>query len=303
MQVIERAAREILPVALRSDHPRSFAFIPCSPTWPGVLADFMAAGYNINQSTWLAASGPSQIELLVIGWFRRWLGYPENAGGLFTSGGLAASLDAFVAAEETAGRPDRATVYMNDQSHSAQVRSAMIIGVRPECIGKIPSDGRFRLEVEALAVSQELRGASSGYDLAGRPWCLVPSHVSLTRCNLKALREAWMIATDVFGTVTDKRGYLDGKPMTAIRWEKNRCVTPCRYHEHLLRQCLASGWDVAVPSFVSRVVPFTCSTRVGINGVLSFEFPLADLASDRVPPVSNARDRDPNQPGVLRARI
>ena len=150
-QVLERAAHEILPLALRSDHPRSFAFIPCSPTWPGVLADFMAAGYNINQSTWLAASGPSQIELLVIDWFRRWLGYPENAGGLFTSGGSSASLDAFVAAREAAGRPERATVYMSDQSHSAQVRSAMIIGVRPECIRKIPSDRRFRLDMEALA--------------------------------------------------------------------------------------------------------------------------------------------------------
>ncbi len=40
---------------------------------------------------------------------------------------------------------------MSDQSHSAQVRSAMIIGVRPECIRKIPSDGRFRLDMEALA--------------------------------------------------------------------------------------------------------------------------------------------------------
>ena len=150
-QVIERAAREILPVATRLDRPRCFGFIPSSPTWPGVLADFMAAGYNINQCTWLVASGPSQLELLVIDWFRRWLGYPESAGGLFTSGGSAASLDAFVAAREAADHPERATVYMSDQSHSAQVRSAMIIGVRPECVRKIPSDGRFRLDVDALA--------------------------------------------------------------------------------------------------------------------------------------------------------
>ena len=30
--VLERAAREILPVTLRLDHPRSFGFIPSSPT-------------------------------------------------------------------------------------------------------------------------------------------------------------------------------------------------------------------------------------------------------------------------------
>ncbi len=66
LQVIERAAREILPVAARIDHPRFFGFIPSSPTWPGVVADFMAAGYHVNQCTWLTSSGPSQLELVVL---------------------------------------------------------------------------------------------------------------------------------------------------------------------------------------------------------------------------------------------
>ena len=150
-EVIERAAREVLPFTLRNDHPRSFGFIPSSPTWPGVVADFMAAGYQINQCTWLVASGPSQLELVVIDWFRRWIGYPEGAGGLFTSGGSAASVDAFVAAREAAGHPERASVYMSDQSHSALSRAALIVGVRRDCIRMIPSDADFRMDMDALA--------------------------------------------------------------------------------------------------------------------------------------------------------
>ena len=150
-EVIERAAREVLPFTLRNDHPRSFGFIPSSPTWPGVVADFIAAGYQINQCTWLVASGPSQLELVVIDWFRRWLGYPEGAGGLFTSGGSAASVDAFVAAREAAGHPERATVYMSDQSHSALFRAAFIVGIRRDCIRMIPSDVHFRMDMDALA--------------------------------------------------------------------------------------------------------------------------------------------------------
>ena len=150
-EIIEQVAREILPVAMRLDHPRCFAFIPSSPTWPGVLADFMAAGYNINACTWLVGSGPSQLELVVIDWLRQWVGYPESAGGLFTSGGSAASIDAFVAAREAADHPECATVYMSDQSHSALIRAARIIGVRPECIRLIPSDDLFRLDMDALA--------------------------------------------------------------------------------------------------------------------------------------------------------
>ncbi len=149
-QVIEQAAHKILPIALSLDHPRCFGFIPSQPTWPGVLADFMVAGFNINQSSWLISSGPSQLELVVIDWFRRWLGYPESAGGLLTSGGSAANLDALVAAREAANNPERTSVYMSDQSHSALVRAARIIGVRPECIRMIPTDEHFRMDMDAL---------------------------------------------------------------------------------------------------------------------------------------------------------
>ena len=59
----------------------------------------------------------------MIDWFRRWLGYPEGADGLFTSGGSAASVDAFVAAREAVGHPERATAYMSDQTpHRGQTR-------------------------------------------------------------------------------------------------------------------------------------------------------------------------------------
>ena len=149
-EVMEQAARDILPYAARLDHPRCFAFIPSSPTWPGILADFMAAGYNFNTCNWLCASGPSEVELVVIDWIRRWIGYPDEAGGLLTSGGSSAILDAFVAAREAAGNPDRGTVYMSDQSHKAQVRAARIIGIKADFIRLIPTDQRFRLDMDAL---------------------------------------------------------------------------------------------------------------------------------------------------------
>ena len=163
MEVIEQAARDILPFTTRLDHPRCFGFIPSSPTWPGVLADFMSAGYNVNACTWLVASGPSQVELVVIDWFRRWLGYPDSAGGLLTSGGSAASVDAFVAARESAGHPERATVYMSDQSHSAHIRAAGIVGIRPECIRMISSDDRFRLDMASL-VQTVAEDRSAGFN-------------------------------------------------------------------------------------------------------------------------------------------
>ena len=149
-EVFEQVAHDVLRFSTRLDHPRCFGFIPSSPTWPGVLADFMAAGYNINACTWLVASGPSQIELVVIDWFRRWLDYPESAGGVLTSGGSAASVNAFVAARENANHPEHATVYMSSQSHSVQNRAARIVGIRPGHVRVIPVDDLYRLDMEAL---------------------------------------------------------------------------------------------------------------------------------------------------------
>ncbi len=150
LEVLERALRDVLPLAGRVDHPRFFAFIPSAPTWPGVIADFLCAGFNTFQGTWLGSGGPSQLELVVTDWFREWVGYPPGAGGLFTSGGSAASLDALVAAREHAGAPERPAVFMGDQSHSALERAARIVGVRREGIWKIPSDDLFRVRLDAL---------------------------------------------------------------------------------------------------------------------------------------------------------
>jgi glutamate/tyrosine decarboxylase-like PLP-dependent enzyme len=148
--VLERVVADVLPVAARVDHPRFFAFVPSTPTWPGILADFLSAGFNTFQGTWLGSGGPSQVELVVTDWFRQWLGYPEGAGGLFTSGGSAASLDALVVARERIGAPSRPAVFMSDQSHTALLRAARIVGVRPEGVRLVSSDDRFRIRMDAL---------------------------------------------------------------------------------------------------------------------------------------------------------
>lgn len=151
VEVLERAVQDILPIAGRVDHPRFFAFVPSAPTWPGVVADYLAAGFNIFQGTWLGAGAPSQIELVVIDWIRDWIGYPESAGGLFTSGGSAAILDALVAARECAGAPDRPAIILSDQTHSAVERAARIIGLRHEGIFVVAADENYRLPLQAAA--------------------------------------------------------------------------------------------------------------------------------------------------------
>ncbi|MDE0534504.1 MAG: aminotransferase class V-fold PLP-dependent enzyme [Albidovulum sp.] len=149
-EVLTQVVREVLPFAARLDHPRFFGFVPSSPTWPGVVADYLAAGFNINSCTWLVSSGTSQLELIVVDWLRDWIGYPDTAGGLLTSGGSAASVEALVAARTAAGHSDRPAIYMSDQAHGALKRAAVIAGVRRENVRVVRSDDRFRIDMEEL---------------------------------------------------------------------------------------------------------------------------------------------------------
>ncbi|NNM07321.1 MAG: aminotransferase class V-fold PLP-dependent enzyme [Gemmatimonadetes bacterium] len=157
-QVIGEVVGKILPMAGRIDHPRFFAFIPSSPTWPSVMGDFLATGFNVFQGTWLESAGPSQVELVVMDWFRQWLGFPEEGGGLLTSGGSAANLCALVAAREWAGNPENPVLYVSDQGHSSLERAARIVGISSENVRRIPTDPDFRLDVpqlrEAIAIDR-----------------------------------------------------------------------------------------------------------------------------------------------------
>ena len=148
--VFNQITENIFPNMLNLAHPKCFGFVASSPTWPSVVADFLAAGVNSNTCTWLTASGPSEIELVVIDWIKNWIGLPESAGGLLTTGSSLGSVEAFVAARESAGNPKRATVYMSDQTHHSLIRAARIIGIEPDCIRIISSDKNFALDMDEL---------------------------------------------------------------------------------------------------------------------------------------------------------
>ena len=149
-EVLSQIVQDVLPYGAQLDHPRFFGFVPSSPTWPGIIADFLASGFNANTCSWLVSSGTSQLELTVIEWIRDWIGYSKTAGGLLTSGGSAASVEAIVAARDAAGHPARPVVYMSDQSHSALIRAAMIAGVRREHIRLVRTDDSFRIDMSEL---------------------------------------------------------------------------------------------------------------------------------------------------------
>ena len=137
--LMDEAVQRIFPLSGRIDHPRFLGFVPSAPSWPSVLADVLVSGHNVFQGTWLESAGPSQVELTVLDWFRQWLGMPDGASGVLTSGGSAANLLAVVTAREVAGWPADPVMYVSDQGHNSLRKARRIAGLRPHQIRVLPT--------------------------------------------------------------------------------------------------------------------------------------------------------------------
>lgn len=151
--LLDRLYEHVLPFAARVDHPRFLAFVPGCPTWPGILGDWIVTGHNLFQGTWLGSSGPSALELVVLDWFKEWVGYPASATGLMLSGGSAANLTALACARAQLDPHDyaRAVVYWCAEVHSSVDKAARFLGFPPDRVRIIAADARQRMPLDPLA--------------------------------------------------------------------------------------------------------------------------------------------------------
>lgn len=161
--ILRSLRADVLEYAARVDHPRFLGFVPGSPTWPGILADFIASAHNIFTGSWLGGSGPAEVELVVLDWFKEWLGYPTDATGLFTSGGSAANLMALACARSLrfGAHDSTAVFYQSAECHSSVERAARILGFHEDRIRKLSVDDGYRLragDLDAAIASDQSRG-------------------------------------------------------------------------------------------------------------------------------------------------
>jgi glutamate/tyrosine decarboxylase-like PLP-dependent enzyme len=159
--LLDQLANDVFPFMSRLDHPGYFAYIPACGTFPGALGDFMASAMNLDVGTWAQSAGPSRVELVVLDWFKHWIGYPDEAAGVLVSGGSAANMTALACARETLLGPvsPRAVAYVSDQAHSSLARAARALGFGPDELRVLPAgaDGRMRPETVAAAIDADAR--------------------------------------------------------------------------------------------------------------------------------------------------
>jgi aromatic-L-amino-acid decarboxylase len=160
-QVFDTFQKKVAPNVVHVDHPQFFGFIPSAPTFVSMLADALVAGSNVFAGTWFESSGPSQVEILVIDWFKQMLGLPAEAAGLLVSGGSVATLTALAVARRAVLRDEveNAVVYLSDQTHASTDRALHILNFPPHQLRRVPTDSLCRLDPRMLreAVASDVR--------------------------------------------------------------------------------------------------------------------------------------------------
>ena len=206
LEELTRACAEVFRQSRQNGHPRMFGYVASPATPVGAFASLAAAALNSNVTSWRSAPGPTQVEQTAVRWLAELIGFKgegvnETCGGLLTSGGSMANLNAlFVAHRSQAhdassrglwGERAPATLYASDQVHLSIPKAADILGLGREQVRVVPSDGRFRIDVRALRERVEA-DRQNGL----RPFCVVASAGTVSTGAVDPLNEVARVARE-----------------------------------------------------------------------------------------------------------
>lgn len=169
-EVLQQVVERLLPNTMRVNHPRFFGFVPGPSNPVSVLAEMLAAGFNVFAGTWMGGAGATVVERRLVRWLAEEIGMPGRAGGVMVSGGSMANLTALLVARERHpfGRSPNAAVYFSDQTHSASERALRALGYAETQWRRIECDEMGRLPPAALheAIDKDLQEGRA-------PFCVV----------------------------------------------------------------------------------------------------------------------------------
>ena len=160
--LLRDAAALLAGHSLFNGHPKFFGYITAPPAPIGILGDFLAAAVNSNVGAWTLSPMASEIEGQAVRWIADLLGYPQECGGLFVSGGNMANTVGLLAARTAAatwdvqregvGGPGAAPlrVYASAETHTWIQKASEIAGLGTDAIRWIPTDAGQRMDVGAL---------------------------------------------------------------------------------------------------------------------------------------------------------
>ena len=165
----------LAPACISVDHPRFLSFVPAAPTEASILFDLVVGASSIYGGSWMEGGGAVFAENEALRWIADLAGMPQQAGGVFVSGGTAGNLSALIAARwqwrhDADGRHDRTRglVVTSAGAHSSVAQAARVMD---SDVLLVPADEAGRMTGAALQAA--IAGLSD--DDRGRLFAIVGS--------------------------------------------------------------------------------------------------------------------------------
>src|SRR5947209_16323728 len=130
-------------------------------TAPGILGEIISAPLNVNAMTWRTCPAATELETVVIDWLRKWVGLPDEFGGVVYDTASVAIMHALAVAREEAAPSTRKLglinrdlprfrIYSSHEAHSTAEIAAIALGLGEASVCRVPSDNEFRIETSLL---------------------------------------------------------------------------------------------------------------------------------------------------------
>jgi aromatic-L-amino-acid decarboxylase len=158
--ILDDVERLIVPGLTHWNHPGFFAYFANSSTAPAILAETLAAAFNVNGMLWKTAPAATELEVVVLDWLRQMLGLPAGLFGVIQDTASASTLVALAAAREAlpglevrrrglSGQP-RLRMYASEHAHSSVDKAGIVLGIGQEGLRHVRVDGTYRMDPTAL---------------------------------------------------------------------------------------------------------------------------------------------------------
>jgi aromatic-L-amino-acid decarboxylase len=166
-RILDDYRRLVEPHATAWNHPGFMAYFPTSSSAAGVVGELLMASLAQNLFLWRTSPVGTELETVVMSWFRQALGLPEGFDGFVTDTASIGTLVGLAAAREAAGldaarlglpnRPEVGSprVYASAEAHSSIDKACMTLGLGREAVVHVPTDDAFRMRAGALAAAIE----------------------------------------------------------------------------------------------------------------------------------------------------
>lgn len=144
-------------------HPRFFGYFPGNADLASVLGDYLSTGLGVIGISWQSSPALTELELVVLDWFRQLAGLSESWRGALQDTASSATLVALLCAREraraTAPAGAALVVYASAESHSSVAKAAMLAGYGRDNLRLVPTDSEYAMDADALAamLAEDLR--------------------------------------------------------------------------------------------------------------------------------------------------